>query len=162
MAPSQVHVPSSVVHASVFYQPPRLQLLQVRALFVDALCVLRGSRRALSLQLQLRQSLHLQPLLPQLLLQVQPMVYRKIALASLHSLFSHRLFSMYPWQLCVLCRSALALQPHVVVFHPFSFGASPSGPAPLVLPSGQIALLKCRLWLQGDELNSFHSPQIRH
>ena len=99
MAPSQVHVPSSVAHASVFYQPPHLQLLRARALFADALSALPGSRQTLNLQLQLRQSLH--QLLQQQ--QVQPMIYQKISLTSLYHLFSHRLFSMYPWQFCVLC-----------------------------------------------------------
>ena len=89
------------------------------------------------------------------------MIYQKVALASLDRLFWHRSLSMYPWQLCVLCRSALALLPRVVVCLPFSFGASPSGLGLLVLPSGQIALPICRLWLEGDELESFRSPQIR-
>ena len=90
------------------------------------------------------------------------MIYQKFALASLDRLFCHRLFSMYPWQLCVLCRSALALQPRVVVCLPFSFGASPSGLGLLVLPSGRIELLICRLWLKADELESFRFPRIRH
>ena len=90
------------------------------------------------------------------------MIYQMIALTSLGRLFWHRSLSICPWQLCVLCRSALALQPRVVVCLPFSFGASPSGLGLLVLRLGQIALLIRRLWLKSDELESFRFPQNRH